>query len=231
MLDLQVTKPAQPKWGSPIVFQPEKDVTLRFSMDYRKLNAVAVRDSYPIPCMDRCKDRLRDATIVSTLYRNNGYWKVEIAKGDREKGTFKSHHGLLLPIRMLLDSRPCQVHFSLQWNTSFHYSKGHLHWVTWMTSIYIRKAWKHIPNWWDSSWPYCTTKVSWSYCRNASSSPMQSSTWDTSSTQDSWGYHNTQSTQFLTWSTLWISLNYDRSEARAKSSDIWFLTSRKLRRC
>lgn len=47
-----IIESAQTEWAAPIVFAPKKDRTLWFCVDYRKLNAVTGRDSYPIPRMD-----------------------------------------------------------------------------------------------------------------------------------------------------------------------------------
>ena len=49
MLDADVIEPAITEWAAPIVFAPKKDGYLRFCIDYRRLNELTVRDSYPIP--------------------------------------------------------------------------------------------------------------------------------------------------------------------------------------
>lgn len=58
--------------------------SLQLCVDYRKLDAVTVRDSSPILRMDESIRPLGDETSFPKLYRNNYYWQVEIAKGDRE---------------------------------------------------------------------------------------------------------------------------------------------------
>lgn len=45
MLKEEIIKPATTRWASLIVFARKKDGSLRFAVDYRKLNAVTVRDS------------------------------------------------------------------------------------------------------------------------------------------------------------------------------------------
>lgn len=77
---------------------------MRFFIDYRKLNAVTVRDWYPIHRMDQFIKALGEATMLLTLEGNFIYWKVEVDKKDRNKKTFKSTHGLSrfirIPLRM-----------------------------------------------------------------------------------------------------------------------------------
>ncbi len=48
---------------SPVVLVPKTDGKSRFFVDYRKLNAKIIRDSYPIPRMDDCIDSLGGAKV------------------------------------------------------------------------------------------------------------------------------------------------------------------------
>ena len=67
MLAAKVIEQAQSEWASPVVIVPKKDGTHRFCVDFRKLNAVTVRDSYPLPRMDEYIDSLGDAKVFTTL--------------------------------------------------------------------------------------------------------------------------------------------------------------------
>ena len=100
MLQAGVIEPAQSEWASPVVVVPKKDGTPRFCIDYRRLNAVTVKDASPIPPMDECIDSLREAKIFTTLDCNSGYWQIPIAPEDREKTAFASHVGSFQFIRM-----------------------------------------------------------------------------------------------------------------------------------
>ena len=100
MLRDGVIEPSNSEWASPVVLVPKKDGQLRFCVDYRRLNAVTVRDSYPIPRMDEYIDSLGESTVFTTLDCNSGYWQIPVAPRDREKTTFVCHSGLYQYRRM-----------------------------------------------------------------------------------------------------------------------------------
>jgi hypothetical protein len=93
MLQAGVIEPSSSEWASPVVLVPKPDGSLRFCVDYRKLNAITVRDTYPLPRMDECIDSLGDASVFTTLDCNSGYWQIPVAPEDMDKTTFTSHAG------------------------------------------------------------------------------------------------------------------------------------------
>eukprot|EP00170_Pyropia_yezoensis_P005150 contig_21047_g5164 len=60
-LQLGVIEPSQAEWSFPVVLVPKHDGTPRFCVDYRRLNDLTVRDTYPLPRMDDCIDFLGEA--------------------------------------------------------------------------------------------------------------------------------------------------------------------------
>lgn len=83
MLTLDGIEPAQTEWASPIFFVPNIDVTLRFFVNYRKLDMVKIRNLYLVPRMEECIDVLGDVMIFSTLDVDRRYRQVEIAEENR----------------------------------------------------------------------------------------------------------------------------------------------------
>lgn len=107
---MDVIKPAETKRMSPIVLLSKNDSALCFSVDYQKLNAVPVQNSYPILGMKESIDSLREATIFSTMDANGACWKVEIAEHEYDKKAFTSHHGYLLYTKATwAEKRPREV--------------------------------------------------------------------------------------------------------------------------
>ena len=52
----------------------------RFCTDYRKVNAVTVPDSFPLPRMDDCIDSIGPAVFISKLDLLKGYWQVPLTE-------------------------------------------------------------------------------------------------------------------------------------------------------
>jgi hypothetical protein len=67
MIAEQLIEPATFVLASPIVLVPKPDGCLRFCVDYRRLNAITVPDTYPLPRIDECIDSLWDAVFFTTL--------------------------------------------------------------------------------------------------------------------------------------------------------------------
>ncbi len=59
--------PSQSAWSSPCLLVPKSDSSVRFCTDYRKVNAVTKPDSFPLPRMEDCIDRVGPAKFVMKL--------------------------------------------------------------------------------------------------------------------------------------------------------------------
>jgi hypothetical protein len=94
MLDMDVNESASGPWYAPVVLIPKPDGTIRFCIDYRKLNAVSENDSYALPRVDGCLDSLGDARNFSNLDANFDYRQIDVNEADREKTAFSSHRDL-----------------------------------------------------------------------------------------------------------------------------------------
>ena len=66
---------------------------MRFCIDFRRLNAATIPDTYPLPRMDDCIESLSHVKVFSMLDALWGYWQIPIAEEDRDRTTFTSHVG------------------------------------------------------------------------------------------------------------------------------------------
>jgi len=93
MLKNDVVEPAASPWSSNVVLVRKQDGGLRFCIDYRRLNEVTYKDSYPLPRTDSCLQSLGGSHYFSTLDLRSGYWQTALDPRDRDKTAFVTRKG------------------------------------------------------------------------------------------------------------------------------------------
>jgi hypothetical protein len=93
LLDKGYIRPSSP-WGSPALFVKKKDGSLRMCVDYRSLNAVTIKNKYPLPRIDVLFDQLASAKVFSKIDLQPGYYQIKIRSSDIPKTTFSTIYGL-----------------------------------------------------------------------------------------------------------------------------------------
>jgi hypothetical protein len=94
LLDKGFIRPSTSPWGCPTLFVKKKDESLRMCVDYRPLNAVTIKNKYPLPRIDVLFDQLVGAKVFSKIDLCSGYHQVKIRASDILKTAFSTRYGL-----------------------------------------------------------------------------------------------------------------------------------------
>jgi hypothetical protein len=78
LLDKGYIRPSSSPWGCPTLFIKKKDGSLRLCVDYRPLNAVTIKNKYPLPRIDVLFDQLAGARVFSKIDLHYGYHQIKI---------------------------------------------------------------------------------------------------------------------------------------------------------
>jgi hypothetical protein len=94
LLDKGYIHPSTPPWGCSTLFIEKKDKEFCLCMDYQSLNAVIIKNKYPLPHIDILFDQLEGAQVFSKIDLRSGYHQIKIRAEDIPKMTFKMRYGL-----------------------------------------------------------------------------------------------------------------------------------------
>ena len=93
MLENEIIRPSKSPWNAPVILVKKKDGSLRFVCDFRALNDVTIRDTYPLPKICEVIDRMEGATYFTTLDCAAAYWSIPLEESDKEKTAFSGPRG------------------------------------------------------------------------------------------------------------------------------------------
>lgn len=94
MLKSGVISPSNSAWASPIILVDKKDGRKRVCVDFRKVNKILKKNSFPLNNIEDILSNLGQSKWFSTLDLKNGYWQIEVDEKDREKTAFVCQSGL-----------------------------------------------------------------------------------------------------------------------------------------
>jgi hypothetical protein len=106
-------------WGYSALFVKKKDQSLRLCIDYRPLNAVTIKNKYPLPCIDILFDHLTDIKIFSKVDLCLGYHQIKIRPEDVHKTAFSTRYGLYEYLVMSFGLTNATAHFIYLMNSVF----------------------------------------------------------------------------------------------------------------
>ena len=87
-------QPSISEYACPVVMVKKKDGSLRFCCDFRRLNDVTRRDSYPLLRISEVISTLEGAKVFSTLDLKSGYHQILMNPKDSSKTAFSTQYGL-----------------------------------------------------------------------------------------------------------------------------------------
>ncbi|KZS18244.1 Uncharacterized protein APZ42_015662 [Daphnia magna] len=103
LLANDIIRPSLSPWAAPIVLVKKKTGDERLCIDYRKLNAIMKKDSFPLPRIDDVLDLLQGQKCFSTLDLASGYWQIEMDEQSKEKTAFIVENNLYEWNRLVFD--------------------------------------------------------------------------------------------------------------------------------
>jgi hypothetical protein len=119
LLDKGYIRPSSSPWGNPALFVKKKDGSLRMCVDYRPLNAVTIKNKYPLPCIDVLFDQQAGVKVFSKIDLRSGYHQIKIRASDVPKTAFSTRYGLYEFLVMSFDLTNAPSYFMYFMNSVF----------------------------------------------------------------------------------------------------------------
>jgi len=112
-------RPLKSPMAAPVFFIKKKDGSLRLVQDYRALNAVTVKNKYPLPLISKLVSQLCGAKYFTKLDVHWGFNNVCIKPGDKWKAAFRTNWGLFDPLVMFFRMTNSPATFQTMMNDVF----------------------------------------------------------------------------------------------------------------
>ena len=93
MVDLDVTEPSISSYSSPVVLVPKKDGSVRFGIDFRKVNEVTEFDAEPMPNMEEVIIKMSGHNFFMKMDLSEGYWQFSLSERSKPFTAFETPRG------------------------------------------------------------------------------------------------------------------------------------------
>jgi hypothetical protein len=94
LLNKGLIRPSTSEWGSPALFVKKKDQSLWMCIDFHPLNALTIKNKYPLTRIDIMFDQLSKVKVFSKIDLRSGYHQIRIHPQDILKTVFSTRYGL-----------------------------------------------------------------------------------------------------------------------------------------
>ena len=101
MISQVIVEPSDSPWSAPICLVKKKDGNCRFSIDFRRLNFVTIKDAYLLPRIDDTLDALSGSLWFNTLDLASGYWQIKFSDRSKKKSAFVTPHRGLFHFKVM----------------------------------------------------------------------------------------------------------------------------------
>lgn len=89
----KVVRPSNSPFNSPVLVVKKKDGGWRSCIDYRRINAITIKEPYPIPRAEQAFDALSGAKVMSTLDFTSGYWQIPLKEEHKKLTAYTTRSG------------------------------------------------------------------------------------------------------------------------------------------